>query len=780
MNNFQLTVFILVNLVFSITNANDCPLLDIAPFNENLETAACSDCRCLNNSFPQLISTQTRERHLSSLQIQLQERFMSKSVPSFVQQFSEFSSRSPRCSLDQLQNTECQQARIAAQSVIDNVLNISPQISCFSDRTIERISLRAKRTGEILNLFNMVGEAANANTLSDYALLFARSRGLQNRFQDYNDLVTYLNNPSQLNEFSEFVGDQCQRFYQDLNDLFCKPVESFPTHSPQVQEYFFDVNVAPNETANSLESSELEIFALTCQQRQICASREDQCIGIEPLHDQFYQRRPELVERVTMDSTESWIAQLEHYCPLLNCQNIESAFGVMHDEGTCEPMDPPRTLAEVSEYLGCQSDNQDDLCSENLFARILNEYQPLQDEPLSIASHSFTEADLSTPVMREHLVSLGHDADYVESLGELGIARVFGMPVNIEVREIEQAQPIDDFISLGADDASQAIAQRESQVRAIQETIASETRETLSNTPRRNRPRRANAVVAENRSLRANPSTINEGDDTLSDSELRSSLVSGFNEAVQAARDAIGTSSRTLDRARENLTNPVAEPGPIAAQPPVGTRTRGEAQAVRPSTRPAQVARPDQGISPSIANDAAIAPPDQVRPQEWYQPSEQNPAVSEVLPDAVTPGGGGSISDDAAFASDAIRPQAMGGGRGSNSRSPASESDMATADRYVERTRDELPLLTLNDLDSIDLQKPFILGLRDGASLMRIEFIPVDYHGEIRYRVASHQRNEISPVVLRTLMTSPFFQRYLHPDLLRSAGVSSTSDRPRV
>lgn len=774
MKRLLAALFILMNMSGLSLSAQDCPVLDIMPSFEIIQQADCRDCRCLNNSFPQLSDPRLKMRHLSSMQGQLQHRFIEKSIPQFVQQFSEFSHLTQECSLNQLQNVQCPQAKETASMVINTILNQKENKTCFPDRTIERISLKAKRN---LNssMQSIDNNADHQRTLNDYAMLFAESKGIQQRFQKYDDLMKYLEGPDQQEDFRQFVGQQCQQFFVDMNHLFCQPLEEFPTHAPEVQQHFFKVDTQNEKFTAPIEQSGLEVFALTCKQRQACLERQDQCIGIEPLSDPFFKRRPEMMEVITPESSESWSAQLEQYCSLLTCKDIESAMDVILGFGSCEPMTPQRKLSEVIEHFGCQKETelQDDICHENPIATLLKEYNPIEDEEIRVASHTFTLEDLGSTQMKEHLINLGHKPSFVDSLGEIGLAQVFGLPVPIEVSPQAQETKIEEFIAVGAQDAKQAISVMQSEAQESQKLIASQTRDVLQQ-----RRKAQNTIRRPQTNENGNKSVTSAAPDEMdmSDSELRESLVSNFNEAMEAARQAVGTTSRSLDKVREiaaqnsNLSLPEAS----SSIPP---RPRENTARSVPVTSPPRSTR---SISSNPASDVTIdrnsqqplGVPDQARPQEWYQSRE------EVLPP--TSANAEVVSNDENLVSDAIRPRSVGGASGGPSRGPASVDPSNTSDRYVERAKEELPLLTLNDLDRIDLQRPFILGLRDGASLMRIEFIPVEYEGEIRFRVATHQRDQISPAILQTLMTSPFFKRYLHPDLIQSAQLNQRSGQSAV
>jgi hypothetical protein len=772
MKRLTVALFTILNMVFSVTNANDCPVLDVLPDTSSVQTANCSDCRCLNSSFPQLSTPDLKSRHLSSLQNQLQHRFMARSVPHFVQQFSEYSNLSRSCSLDQLQNVQCQEARGAATAVIERVLNLQENQTCFPDRTIERILLSSQRNLQTDLLFNGNAEALKDES-NDYAMLFVAQKGLHNRFEGFDDIISYVQSPGQSEDFQSFVGDQCIQFYQDLNDLYCKPLEEFPTHSPRIQSLFFHVDTDQPEISTDLNATQLEVFALTCQQRQICSNRDDQCIGLEPLHDSFYQRRPEISVGHDFDLFVQLQGSLSSYCPLLTCRDIEAGFDVIYEEAsTCETMSPPRSLAQLSDYLGCQTDDKDEMCSEDPMASVINEYRPLEDEPLRIANHSFTEEDLATPAMREYLVNLGYDASYVESLGEVGLARAFDLPLNINIKAEDSNSSIAEFLSIGAQDASEAIIAMESNIEERQAQISNDTRASFSE-----RPRRQDQRIVNDRLSTAEPRTRSiQPEDEFSQAELREQLISGFNEAVSAARGAMGTASRSLNREARGLNE-----GPDVANSPqtdnrAQVRTPNRPAPTRASTREAAGGkRPLENNQAPIlpnSNAQALAVPDGVNPQEWYQSQNASPIIAD---DSLIPNSNQGLGSDS-LPSDAIVAGSSGGsiiastGAG---RSPASIQGGLERGRYLERSKDELPMLTLEDLDRIDLQQPFILGLRDGSTLMRIEFIPVDYYGEIRFRVASHQRNQISPALVQTLMTSPFFSRYLHPDHIKTADIAT-------
>lgn len=796
------TLLLNINASWALTTTPGCPkpTLEGMPWNEaqmqQIFAGNCRSCDCIRDNLIKSDLPSLDEHYKSELAELIRLRFEDSVIPNFIDKMRLYKESSARCSLDRAHNMKCGDGRLvqgvqkAYNTFLGRAESLKDENSCFPMSTIRR-SLQQEKLEEDFGTIQMFDQRGMLESLSIDSYDPILKIFIENRSQfdsvpkNYNNLKEIVMSGPLKEQLSESLGPECDQFYDEMEELYCKQPNKLDTSDKSLSE-FFGVDLRNEEFPLEASDKGLQLFTLKCAKAS-CTDKLEKDLCRADIGDQAYD-----VERYT--SSESnllrqsdklvGIAQqsleLNEYCPLLSCQDPDEAMRVYRGEQSqCQQASPKKTLGKLIADLKCQKDNPHRLCNRDPLNKIFETYVP-SDEALPIPETLLggkSLEELDSEERREILRSYGHSDEDLEFLGDNGIKFAFGENLKIDAPKLSKEQLA--FQELGAESARELEQERQEALQAEVEGKAvpennrfakafnskSKSARTVKAKNNQKPPQkqvRKNNQARAKRAFQANANNPNDYSRSLaqfSNDEFEPSSLDRLqrrdqqkdsNSGIKELTNRLKELRKQADRMkaekdqseRKELEDRISELERNIAD--VSSSSRAERRRDRDESNTASV-NPNRAFLPRDESERRIGQ----AAEENSENTESQERESESL---------GTIGPDNPANSSA-----------QTGRSPASNPEASSAlnapegTKYYEQESEQLPLFTLDSLDGLKPGEGFILGVREGADLKQVLMKPITSEQGTFYDSADLEN--LSPQARASLLESPFFQKYAHPEL---------------
>jgi|GEM_PF-5474021 hypothetical protein len=793
-NNFIMGLLFICVSISSVTSMaqvqiRDCSFMEGVTLDdgqkEALSSGSCLSCQCIEKSFIKTNLSELERKYRSELAETLRIRFIQKKIPEFINLMKEFNAPGESCRLDRLQSIPCQldkNLEAEVDGIFGQYFNQKESSSCFPISTINRAT-KYRHFESDLSMFKVLLEGGGDIDMFDIApdplitVYEENYNKLKNVNPNYGDLKTaILNDPVLKSALSDKIDRKCERFFEQMNKVLCEE----PKNIPIDDKIFKDLLGFNKDESFPQHASfrDLELFTLRCQ-TESCKLKDQShlslCIEVEKREgyvvDSLLEGESDIL------NSDSFISKFkekqsiyENYCPLLNCKDLkEEALLVMDaKKEQCQLQEPPRSLGQLINELKCGSENERPLCKEEMLVELFKNYEPKKDEPLPppeqlLAGRSYE--DVSYEEKREILKDYGYTDQSLSFLGKVGLKRAFGKKLELAGKPLTPEQK--EFRELGRETAQVRETKREKQ--KTQER--SEKRKGLEKTSfserfasKNNQQRTKQAVPVAASSNQKSARTIPNYENTLTKNQERAvdrslsranpqpevSTASERSRRVSSDYRELESEIRSLreqaNKIREKRERKVYEDKIAQLRNKVNQLKNGEPNTERDSSSRGSAYRSRNQYdrvseASQVSNDSGD--PDQKSLNE--QQSERAPSSGQK-----NTGAKSEVSSRRTPASLAAK---------------AGYQSLTTGEsaRYLERSSEELPLLSLENLEELIPGEGFILGVREAEDLKRIEMLPEKSGKNVLYRPLFDEN--LSLETKTSLFSSPFFQQHVHPDV---------------
>lgn len=795
---FILSFFSLINSgAFSLEQNNVVcdPVLEGLPIEESQSTAlACNNCQCLIESFSENpLLEQENYRHV--LGTVLLSKLKDEVFPELLRKIQSFQEAPAECSLDRLSQVSCSGEKGILelhQSSLNQFLSWDENVSCFPNATIEKAVNLSTNNRNLKTMRQQAMRGGDLSYINDPILkIYHENRNQFSSNSSYQEIKKQVEEGPLKKNLQSFLRDDCNKTYSEVEQVYCqKPKQIHLGASLDEDEQLMGTIV----NFGNEQLPAIRYRAVACQERGCLAenNQSDFCqkqqeekgysvqelINNEPLYKSNLKRA---------DALSAAAVDYSEFCVLLTCANTEEAVSIIFGEkqACIKQTSPKKTLGDVIGDLNCKKSNPekpvDDLCTDPHFAALVSVYQEDKDEPRPRLAmpEGKTYDDLSAQERKEILLAADYKPEELKFLGDFGIKRIFNQevvftgaklaPEVVEARQAvqEQAQ------SVIANNEARA---REEASRENQKTVAAQKeRKTQRQAMAQQRAQRLSQAQAtreqQQRELAQNQPApyINQPD------QAYQSALADLNRDIQKelAKQSGANENRALNRVSEDSTKSLkdlkSKVQELEAQADQ-IRNEQERSAYEQKIRDLKNEVNDlrNGRNPterSLAN---------TRSNNRVDNNAKEVGARSALPDdELTPREAAIFAPaNARAANEASRAPAIVDEGGSNSRTIASNGEAVS---YFERTSEELPFLSIEQLSEVKPGEDFVLGIRDGQQLATVEMSPETIGDKVLYRADFPE--DLSFEAKLNMMKSPFFQSYLHPDSM--AEVFDPAERAR-
>lgn len=798
MNRLFVLLFFFSSLAFSLEQNNVVcdPVLEGLPTEINQSNAlACKSCQCLTESFTENpLQEQESYRHL--LSGVLQNRFRDEVFPSLVRKIQSFQEAPGECSLDRLNQVSCSGEKAIYdlhQASIDQYLNWDDNVSCFSNATIEKVLSQSTAKENFLDLKRNIKSGGAPLYRGDPILKIYHEN--QKQFSpnlNYQQIKKQIEGGPLKSQLQSSLKDECNRTFSEVEKIYCqKPKQVHLGAGLNEDEQL--MNNMLNFGGDHLSS--VRYRAVACQERGCLEEKNQSDFCLNQLDSDGYEVKELIDNQPLYISTSSRIKDLRYagvsyndYCPLLTCADQEEALKVFFGEAqSCSKQaSPKKSLQMVIKDLNCDRSDplkirEDEVCDDPLFATLINVYSE-EDEPrpqLAIPEGK-TFDDLNSKEREEILIAAGYRPEELRFLGEFGVKKIFNQEVVFTGAKL--APEIAEARQAVQDQAQTVIANNEARAReeASREdqkaVVAQKERQTQRQAMAQQRAQRLSQaqetreqqqVLAQNQNNTFFNSADQDYQSALADlnRDIQKELARDSSSKERRAANAVGDESKkSLTDLQKKVTELEAQADEIRTQQ---ERALYE-QKIRDLTN--EVSQLKNGRA-DLPNAQRISRNSR---QDFREPNVQESAQRNFNDeDQFVPQTPDSAMVNNRAPSEITREaSALDNATTTNLRTTASNGEAIS---YVERTSEELPFLSIEQLSEVQPGEDFVLGIRDGQQLATVEMSPEKVGDKVLYRADFPE--DLSFEAKLNMMKSPFFQSYLHPESM--AEVFDPAERAR-
>lgn len=796
MNRLFVLLFLFSSVAFSLEQNNVVcdPVLEGLPTEINQSNAlACKSCQCLTESFSEN-PLQEQESYRHVLSAVLQNRLKDEVFPNLVRKIQSFNEAPGECSLDRLNQASCSGEKAIHdlhQASLNQFLNWDDNESCFSNATIEKVLSQSVANENLKRLRLNIAQGGDILYMNDPILkIYHENQKQFSSSLNYEQIKKQIEAGPLKSQLQTSLKEECNRAFSEVEKLYCQ--------KPKQVHLGADLNVDEQLMSNMLNFGEdhlssVRYRAVACQERGCLEEKNQSDFCLKQLDSDGYEVKELIDNQPLYTSNSSRMKDLKYeavsyrgYCPLLTCADQEEALKVFFGEATScsKQASPKKSLQMVIADLNCDRSDpkitrEDEVCDDPHFAALMNVYTEADEpRPQLAIPEGKTFDDLNSQEREEILISAGYRPEELRILGEFGVKKIFNQevvftgaklaPEIVEARQAvqEQAQGVI---------ANNEVRAREEASRENQKTVAAQKeRQTQRQAMAQQRAQRLSQAQATREQQQRELAQNQPGQYNNQPDQAYQSALADLNRDIQKelAKQSGPNENRALNRVSEDSTKSLkdlkSKVEELEAQADQ-IRNEQERSAYEQKIRDLKNEVNDlrNGRNPterSLAN---------TRSNNRVDNSKEVGARSALADDELTPREAAIFAPaNARAANEASRAPAIVDEGGSNSRTIASNGEAVS---YFERTSEELPFLSIEQLSEVKPGEDFVLGIRDGQQLATVEMSPETVGDQVLYRADFPE--DLSFEAKLNMMKSPFFQSYLHPESM--AEVFDPAERAR-
>lgn len=784
MNSTIVLIFIYsITCFFSVRSQElslDCHFIEASTIGpqqrEALLSGSCKSCECIQQSFIQGNLTELESKYRSEMAESLRIRFAQQKIPEFMDQMKEFDTVDASCGLDRLQELSCEiedEFKNKVEGMFLQYFNQQDTTGCFPAGAVNRATKYRDHNSSLVMLKAMLEKGVNISKnmriLSDplfkiYQENFPEFKDIKPTYKKIKEAI--LNDSELKSALSDTMQDKCNSFFEQMDAVFCQGPKKLPVDKKIYEDLFAVDSTGAFPEKASLR--ELEVFTLQCQadtcksqvsnKTSFCSKRKKRKGYVL---SSLLDKDPSLLKKDSLvDNTENKASSYQNYCPLLRCKSFNKAYEVMDGiTNQCKERTPQWELLDLVEH--CKSENAELICQEEMLVELIKNYNPEKDRPLPppeklLAGRSYEK--MSTKEKRKILKSYGYTGQALDFLGELGLKHAFGEGVEL---------------------SGQALGPKKEAFREL-------GRETA-----RNREEMRRESIVKERQKEEKTKGQNKKNRSFSERFARSSSLRNYRPKSSGPQRSSGLpetqhTAHSVASKQRKVEQPAIEQSNASYKPQSAKVMADEDDTNRLSEQKARTSHEYRELETEIKNLRKQA--QQIKSDRERQAYEdeitglkneisklnsgersvsRRPKQTEYDDQIGETQRNKEFRDQEAIASQALSGSfAQQDKRSLSSTQKPKESEQMTREktsRYLERSSAELALLSIEDLDDVTPGEEFVLGVREAEKLKKIEMHP-EKSGEMFYYRPSFVE-KLSVEAKSSLLQSPFFQEYVHPDV---------------